>query len=59
MEMCLLNLGTPEDAAQEDAAFYAAKKQAKATGSSAPRSNPEAADSSIDMDEVEKLMNPL
>lgn len=50
---------TPEDAAQEDAAFYAAKKQAKPTGSSAPRSIPEAADSSIDMDEVEKLMNPL
>lgn len=50
---------TPEDAAQEDAAFYAAKKQAKPAGSSASRSNPDAADSSIDMDEVEKLMNPL
>ena len=50
---------TPEAAAQEDAAFYAAKKQAKPTGSSAPRSSPGQADSSIDMDEVEKLMNPL
>ncbi|MBR3419807.1 MAG: DnaD domain protein [Oscillospiraceae bacterium] len=50
---------TPEAAAQEDAAFYAAKKQAKPAGSSAPRSSPGAADSSIDMDEVEKLMNPL
>ena len=50
---------TPEAAAQEDAAFYAAKKKRNTTGSAAEIPARDAADSSIDMDEVEKLMNPL
>ena len=50
---------TPEDAAREDAAYYAAKKKRNPTGNAAGKPAREAADSSIDMDEVEKLMNPL
>ena len=53
------DIRTPEAAAQEDAAFYAARQQKKAAGSAAAKGIGEAADSSIDMDEVEKLMNPL
>ena len=50
---------TPEAAAQEDAAFYAARQQKNAAVSAAAKGTGEAAGSSIDMDEVEKLMNPL
>ena len=49
---------TPEAAAQEDAAYYAARQQ-NAAGTAAAKGTGEAAGSSIDMDEVEKLMNPL
>jgi DnaD/phage-associated family protein len=49
---------TPEAAAQEDAAYYAARQQ-NAADSAAAKGTGKAAGSSIDMDEVEKLMNPL
>ena len=50
---------TPEAAEREDAEYYAGKRQKKTTGTAAVNGMPDAASSSIDMDEVEKLMNPL
>ena len=50
---------TPEAAAKEDAEYYAAKKRKTGSGNQAAKSAQGAANSSIDMNEVEKLMNPF
>jgi DnaD/phage-associated family protein len=50
---------TPEAAAKEDADYYAAKKRKTESGNPAVSTAKSTANSSIDMNEVEKLMNPL